>query len=49
MALSGIQRSRVMWWSFTLVFAGAPIYVVCSFIGAFVLRLFIYYVMRPIY
>ncbi|MFC7201963.1 AI-2E family transporter [Haloferax namakaokahaiae] len=38
-----------MWWVLALIFAGALVYVVYSFIGTVVFGLFIYYATRPIY
>lgn len=43
------RRSRVAWWVFALVLGAILAYVVLTFLGAFVLGVFIYYATRPIY
>ena len=49
MALLGMNRSRIAWWSLGLVLGGALIFVLHSFVGTFVFGLFLYYATRPIY
>lgn len=43
------RRSRLVWWVFALVLGGVLAYVILTFLGAFVLGVFIYYATRPIY
>ena len=49
MALLGMDRSRIAWWSLGLVLGGALLFVLHSFVGTFVFGLFLYYATRPIY
>ncbi|MFC6838143.1 AI-2E family transporter [Halomarina ordinaria] len=43
------DRSQVAWWALTLAVVAVFCYVVYSYLGAFVLGVFIYYATRPIY
>lgn len=43
------DRTRIGWWAFVLVLAGAAAFLVYSFVGIVVLGVFSYYATRPIY
>ncbi|WP_254823446.1 AI-2E family transporter [Haloglomus halophilum] len=43
------DRSRVLWWALTAALVGALGLLVYSYIGTFVLAIFIYYAARPVY
>lgn len=43
------DRSRIAWWVFALFLGVLLLYVISSYLGAFVLGVFIYYATRPIY
>lgn len=43
------RRARIAWWFFTIVLSAILVYVIISYLGAFVLGVFIYYATRPIY
>ncbi|RRJ32468.1 AI-2E family transporter [Halocatena pleomorpha] len=43
------RRSRLAWWAFTLLLGGILAYIIITYLGAFVLGVFIYYATRPIY
>lgn len=49
MGESKFDRSRVLWWALTAVLAGTLGLLVYSYIGTFVLGIFIYYAARPVY
>ena len=42
-------RSRVAWWAVALLFGAVTAWVLLTYIGTFVLGLFLYYVARPAY
>jgi len=43
------SRSRIAWWGVALVFGAITAWVVLTYVGTFVLGLFLYYVARPAY
>ncbi|MDS0258947.1 AI-2E family transporter [Haloarcula sp. S1CR25-12] len=43
------SRSRVAWWAVAFVFGAITAWVVLTYVGTFVLGLFLYYVARPAY
>src|SRR6056297_2476170 len=43
------SRSRVAWWAVALLFGAVTAWVLLTYIGTFVLGLFLYYVARPAY
>ena len=43
------DRERIAWWLVAVVLLAAVGYVVSSFLGTFLLGLFVYYATRPIY
>jgi len=43
------SRSRLAWWVVALVFGAVTAWVVLTYVGTFVLGLFLYYVARPAY
>ena len=49
MALLGMDRSRLAWWTLGFALAAAVLFVLHSFVGTFVFGLFLYYATRPIY
>jgi len=44
-----VDRARAGWWAIAAVLAAALVFTVYSFIGTFVLGVFIYYATRPVY
>jgi predicted PurR-regulated permease PerM len=44
-----VDRARAVWWTLAAVLAGVFAFTVYSFIGTFVLGVFIYYATRPVY
>ena len=43
------ENARIVWMGLAVVLAGALLFVVYSFVGTFVLGVFLYYASRPIY
>ncbi|UPM41809.1 AI-2E family transporter [Halocatena salina] len=43
------RRSRLAWWGFTLLLGAILAHIILTYLGAFVLGVFIYYATRPIY
>lgn len=43
------RRSRIAWWLITVALGAILVFVILSYLGAFVLGVFIYYATRPIY
>ncbi len=44
-----VDRSRILWWSLSVVLAGILVLLLYSYLGTFVFGIFIYYAARPIY
>lgn len=47
--LESVDHARLFWFGLAVVLAGALLFVLHSFVGTFVLGLFLYYASRPIY
>jgi len=46
---SGIDRTRAGWWVIGAILGGAVAFVLYSFVGTFVVGVFLYYATRPVY
>ena len=49
MPLPDVSRSRLAWWTLGALLAGTLLFVAYSFVGTFVVAVFIYYATRPLY
>ena len=47
--LTGEGRNRAWWWLLVIILALSVTYIFYSFVGTFVLALFVYYAVRPLY
>ena len=47
--ISGADRNRTWWWLVVVIVAFTVAFILYSFVGTFVLALFVYYAVRPLY